>query len=102
MKFSDISDMIKVSPCVEYFLKCVLFVVLAYFIVQLYIFEERFSPFNKYGNKSVFYQPMKKNTGTTRFEYDYVEKPYPFSLRPGNNTQNPVSPITARQIELNK
>ena len=40
-----------------------------------------------------------KSTKTTRMEYDYVAKKFPYKGAPKSNPI-PISPITARQIAL--
>ena len=84
-------------------LKCILFVALVFFIIQVYTLEEKFNPWNKYGTASVLHEKSLKKTGTTRLEYDYVSKPCPYKNRPAtNNSKKPISPITVRQIALRK
>ncbi len=85
-------------------LKCILFVTLVFFIIQVYTLEEKFNPWNKYGTATVLHEKASNGTGTTRLEYDYVSKPFPYKNRPvtNKNFKKPISPITVRQIALRK
>ena len=84
----------------EYMFKCFLFIALCILLVQVYSFEEKFNAkWDPYGTSHIFNEPMLKSTGTTRLEYDYVKRPYPFKNRKDFSLK-PISPVTTRQIAL--
>tara|TARA_Y100000741_G_scaffold363585_1_gene352194 strand:+ start:14568 stop:14843 length:276 start_codon:yes stop_codon:yes gene_type:complete len=78
--------------------KIILFVVLSIAVVQFFYQRESFNPWNKYGAIAIVNMPSK-STKTTRMEYDYVAKKFPYKDAPKSNPI-PISPITARQIAL--
>tara|TARA_Y100000389_G_C17129141_1_gene349341 strand:+ start:270 stop:554 length:285 start_codon:yes stop_codon:yes gene_type:complete len=79
----------------EYFLKAFLFVLLCVMTVQFFGLRESFSPWNNHGGLAI--RQMPSRTGTTRHEYKFVAKNYPFKGRK-QSEYSQVAPITAHQI----
>ena len=86
---------------IDLFLRVVLFLVLCGFVVQFFSQRDNFHPWNKYGTVAINHMPSRSATNTTRLEYDYVQKQFPYKGRPVEEQAYlaPVAPITTRQIE---
>lgn len=82
----------------DLFFRLILFIVLSLVVIQFFYQKESFHPWNKYGTVAIKHMPSRGTTGTTRFEYNYVYKPFEFKNNLDNNDINPVFPITKRQI----
>ena len=82
----------------ELFFRMILFIVLSLVIIQLFCQKESFHPWNKYGSVAINYMPSRGTTGTTRFEYNYVYKPFEYKNNKTKNNTYPVFPITKRQF----
>ena len=84
---------------IDLFLRLVLFLLLSLCVIQFFSQREAFHPWNKYGTVAIKYMPSR-STGTTRLEYDYVKKKFPYKERPESEQHymQPVAPVTTRQI----